>query len=96
LNDSGIPVPQLDQNAPPQLNEPLPNPVIPRPPVTEIPQVNSTLHVPTARPTDPALLPELPPVVPTDLPNIVPTVQVPPNNIPTDRIPTVDIPPLLP
>jgi hypothetical protein len=96
LNNSGIPVPQLDQDVPPQLNEALPTPVVTHLPGTEIPQVNPTLPVPTVKPTDPAVLPELPPVVPTKLPDIVPTVQVPPNIIPTDLIPTIDIPPLLP
>jgi hypothetical protein len=92
LNDAGIPVPQLDQNVPPQLGEPLPTPVETRLPVPEIPQVNPT----SPAPTEPALLPELPPVIPTELPNIVPTVQAPPNIIPTDLIPTIDIPPLIP
>lgn len=92
LNDAGIPVPQLDQNVRPHLDEPLPAPVVTVPPVTEIPQVNPT----SPAPTDPALLPELPPVIPTELPNIVPTVQAPPNIIPTDLIPTIDIPPLIP
>jgi hypothetical protein len=96
LHNSGIPVPQLDQDVPPQLNELLPTPVVTHLPDTEIPQVNPTLPVPTVKPTDPAVLPELPPMVPSKLPNIVPTVQVPPNIIPTDLIPTIDIPPLLP
>lgn len=91
LNDSGIPVPQLDQNVPPQLDETLPSSVATLPPVTEIPQVYPTLPAPTAKPTNPVLLPELPPVIPTSLPNIVPTIQIPP-----DLIPTIDLPPVLP
>ena len=78
LKKSGILVPQIDQDALPQLDEPSPTlvgPIVTPLPVTEIPQVNPTLPAPAL--TSP-LPTELPQVIPTDLPKIIPTIQVPP------------------
>jgi hypothetical protein len=83
LNDSGIPVPQLNPDVPLPLDESLPTPFVTPAPIPEIPQVNPTLPVPTVKPT---LVPEIPEVNLTDLPDIVPTVQVPPEIIPTTNI----------
>jgi len=97
LNNSGIFLPgldQLDQDVLPRLDEPTPTPTATLAPLPEIPQVNPTSSNPTVIPPPtgiPPLLTEIPPVIPTDLPNILPTIQVPPN-----LIPTIQIPPLLP
>lgn len=88
LNDAGIPVAQVDPYIPLPLDELLPAPSVTSTPIPEIPQVDPTLPAPT---TGPTLVPELPQAVPTDLPDLVPTVQVPP-----DLIPTAEIPSLLP
>jgi hypothetical protein len=108
LNGSGILLPQLDQleqTVPPVLAEPSPTPAATPTFIPETPQVNPTLPNPTAIPPlssiVPPLLPEIPQVSPTDLPDIVPTIQVPAGlvptiQIPTLQIPTIQIPPLLP
>lgn len=108
LNSSGISLPQLDeleQEVPPVLSEPSPTPAATPAFLPELPQVNPTLPNPTAIPPLPSevppLLPEIPQVNPTDLPDIIPTIQVPPGliptiQIPTIQIPTIQIPPLLP
>ena len=88
LEESGIHVPQsIDENVLPQPDETLPtlvSPVATLLPVTEIPQVNPTLPVSTlSAPSSPApevtspLPIEPPQVVPTDLPKIIPTIEVP-------------------
>src|SRR5687768_2603966 len=92
LEDLGIPVPQIiDEEVPPQIDQILPtlvNPIGTFLPVTENPQVNPTL--PTSTPSAPEVIPpvltELPPVNPTDLPESIPTVEVP----------TIQVPPILP
>ncbi|MCI0609595.1 MAG: hypothetical protein L0Z71_11110 [Anaerolineae bacterium] len=96
LNESGIPVPQfIDEEVLPQVDEILPNlvdPITTLIPVTDTPLVNPTLpaSTPSAPEVIPPLLTELPPVVPTDLPEIIPTIQVPPS------LPTIKVPTLLP
>jgi len=90
LKESGIPVPQnIDEEVLPQIDEIMPTLVAPIRtllPSTEIPQVNETL--PTSTPSAPEVIPpiltKLPPVNPTDLPEVIPTVRVPPV-IPTIR-----------
>jgi len=92
LEDLGIPVPQIiDEEVPPQIDQILPtlvNPIGTFLPVTENPQVNPIL--PTSTPSAPEVIPpvltELPPVNPTDLPESIPTVEVP----------TIQVPPILP
>lgn len=79
LNQSGIPLPSIDQNVPLPPNEPTLTP-------------ESTLTA------TPVLVLETPQVNPTNLPNIVPTLQVPPEIVPTrvvppKIIPTLEIPP---
>ena len=74
LNNSGVILPQLDQNVLPSREEPTPIPTE-MPLVTpEIPQVNPTLPVPTVG----SVLPQET-IQPNsmDLPKIVPTIQVP-------------------
>lgn len=107
LKESGVPLPQIiDEYLLPTLNETLPtlvNPVMTLLPATEAPQINETL--PTSTPSTPEVIPpiltKLPPVNPTDVPKIIPTVQVPPNIVPTIQIPseivpTIQIPPIHP
>ena len=101
LNDSGIPIPGINTDILlPQLDESLPVPSSTPTSNLEVPQVNPTLPAPTAIPADATSIPDIPQVLSTDLPDIVPTVEVPPNivptvQVPTDLIPTVQIPPLL-
>lgn len=87
LNNSGILVPALDQDALPALDEPT---VIPTEThqIPEIPQINPTLPIPT--PTS-LLIRETAQPNPTDAPEIVPTVRVP-----TIQAPTVQVPSLIP
>ena len=67
-----------------------------------LPQFEEPTLTPTAAPTaTPLPILVTPRVNPTDLPNIVPTIQVPPEIIPTTEvspkiIPTIEIPPLIP
>ena len=67
-----------------------------------LPQFEEPTLTPTAAPTaTPLPILVTPQVNPTDLPNIVPTIQVPPEIIPTTEaspkiIPTIEIPPLIP
>lgn len=80
LNKSGVIVPQLDQNQNvlPGLEQPAPIPTetpLVTPIVTpQLPQVNPTLPIPTV---DSVLTQDAPQENLTDLPKIVPTVQVP-------------------
>jgi len=87
LNSSGIHLPELDQpdqNILPRFDERTPTPMATPTFLPEIPEVNPTLSHPIPlKPTTipsaiPSLLPEVPQVNPTDLPGIVPTVQMPP------------------
>jgi hypothetical protein len=106
LKESGIPIPQIiDEEVLPPIDGIVPTLVAPIRtllPVTEIPQVNETL--PTSMPSAPEVIPpvltQLPPVNPTNLPEAIPTVQVPPNIVPTIQIPsilpTVRVPTLFP
>lgn len=101
LNEAGIPVPQVQPDLPFPLEESPPVSNVTPTPAPEVPQMNPSSAAPTARPTNPAIVPELPEIIPTDLPDIIPTIQVPPDIIPTiqnpsDLVPTIDIPPLLP
>jgi hypothetical protein len=106
LKESGIPVPQnIDEEVLPQIDEIWPTLVAPIRtllPVTEIPQVNEALpaSTPSAPEVIPPILTNLPPVNPTDLPEAIPTVQVPPIiptiQIPSEIIPTIRVPTLLP
>ena len=101
LKESGIPVPQIiNEDVLPQIDEVLPtlvDPIMTLLPVTEVPEVNPTSLAPAE--TTP-IAPEIPQTNPTTLPDVVPTIQVPPNVIPTiqvpDIVPTIQIPPLLP
>jgi hypothetical protein len=101
LEDSGVPVPQIiDEEVPPQLDEIFPTLVIPIRtllPVTEVPQVNPTLpaSTPSAPEVIPPLLTELPPVNSTDLPENIPTVEVPTIQVP-QILPTIKVSTLLP
>jgi hypothetical protein len=67
-----------------------------------LPQFEGPTLTPTVAPTaTPLPIGVTPQVNPTDLPNIVPTIQVPPEIIPTTEvspkiIPTIEIPPLIP
>jgi len=70
LNQSGIPIPQPNQDVLPQFEEPTLTPTVTPLPILETPQVN-----------------------PTDLPEIIPTIQVPP---PPKIVPTIEIPPPIP
>jgi hypothetical protein len=99
LNSSGILLPQLDQpeqEVPPALAEPSVTPAATPTFIPEAPVVNPTLPNPTVIPPLPSevppLLPEIPQVNPTDLPDIIPTIQVPPGLIPTIQIPTIQVP----
>lgn len=106
LKESGILVPQIiDEEVLPPIDEIVPTlvePVTTLLPATEIPQANETL--PTSTPSAPEVIPplptKLPPVIPTDLPEIIPTVQVPPIiptiQIPSEIVPTIQVPPILP
>jgi hypothetical protein len=95
LEELGISVPQIiHEEVPHQIEEILPtlvNPIETLLPVTEIPQVNPTLpaSTPSAPEVIPPLLTELPPVNPTDLPEVIPTIQVPPEVLPTIQIPQI-------
>ena len=96
LNDSGILLPQLDQpdqGVLPPFVELTPTPIATPTSLPEIPQVNPTSSspIPLNPTTIPSLLPEIPRVNPTHLPNVLPTIEVP-----LELIPTVQIPPLLP
>jgi hypothetical protein len=99
LNSSGILLPKFDQPDPvenvlPQFDEPTPTPTVTPALLPEIPQVNPTssnptvIHPPTVIPP---ILTGIPPVIPANLPNIVPTIQVLPEVIPTIQI-TLPIP----
>ena len=83
LKESGVPVPQnIDEEVLPQLDEIVPTLVAPIRtvlPSTEIPQVNETLPISTPSAPEVILpsLTKLPPDNPTDLPEVIPTVQVP-------------------
>ena len=76
LNKSGIILPHLDQNQNvlPSLKEPTAVPASTPQVLPELPQVNPTLPAPAVSSVVPQ---ESIPVHPTDLPKIVPTVQVP-------------------
>ena len=97
LNSSGILLPKLDQphqDVLPQFDEPIPTPIATPTFLLEIPQVNPTSSNPTMIPPPtviPPILTEIPPVIPSDVPNIVPTIQVLPEIIPTIQI-TLPIP----
>ncbi len=98
LNSSGILVPPPDQEVLPPSVEPTPIvTVTPLPSLTpEIPQVSpisaasteTPLPIMETLPVDPTDLPEVVPTI-QDLPEIVPTIQVPPEIIPTIEIPTL-------
>ena len=98
LSQSGIVLPQLEEEVPPLFKEPTPIPpttptAVPLP-VLETPQIEPT-GLPQMVPTEPTL--EVPPVeIPPvqELPKIVPTVQVPPVQDLPELIPTVKIPPV--
>ena len=83
LKESGVPVPQnIDEEVLPQLDEIVPTLVAPirtLRPSTEIPQVHETLPISTPSAPEVILpsLTKLPPDNPTDLPEVIPTVQVP-------------------
>ena len=83
LKESGVPVPQnIDEEVLPQLDEIVTTLVAPIRtvlPSTEIPQVNETLPISTPSAPEVILpsLTKLPPDNPTDLPEVIPTVQVP-------------------
>lgn len=83
LKESGVPVPQnIDEEVLPQLDEIVPTLVAPIRtllPSTEIPPVNETLPISTPSAPEVILpsLTKLPPDSPTDLPEVIPTVQVP-------------------
>ena len=106
LKKSGVPVPPIiNEEVLPQIDEIVPTLVAPVRtllPVTEIPQVNETLpaSTPSAPEVIPPVLTQLPPVNPTDLPEAIPTVQVPPIiptiQMPSEIIPTIQVPPILP
>jgi len=99
MNSSGILLPKLDQPEPiedvvPQFDEPTPIPTVTPDLLPEIPQVNPTSSNPTVLPPAtviPPILTGIAPVIPTNLPNIVPTIQVVPEIIPTIQI-TLPIP----
>jgi hypothetical protein len=99
LSKSGILLPQLDQphqgeDVLPQFDEPTPTPSATPALLPEIPQVSPTSSNPTVIPPPTVIAPiltEIPPVIPTDVPNIVPTIQVLPEIIPTIQI-TLPIP----
>jgi hypothetical protein len=99
LNNSGILLPQLDhldqgEDVLPQFDEPTPTPSATPALLPEIPQVNPTSLNPTVIPPPTVIHPiltEIPPVIPTDVPNIIPTIQVLPEIIPTIQI-TLPIP----
>ena len=82
LNESGIVVPEPDQEVLPQLDTPSPTlsptpsptPLV-TPFVTEIPEITSTLPAPEA--TSLPIAETLPPVDPTDLPETDPTIDIP-------------------
>lgn len=90
LNESGIPVPQIiEEDVLPQLDKPSPTlvePIMTLPSVTEIPQINPTSLAPAVVSPLPT---ELPQVIPPDLPQIIPTVQVPPDILQTIQVPTL-------
>jgi hypothetical protein len=99
LNSSGILLPKFDQLDPledvlPQFDEPTPTPTVTPALLPEIPQVNPTssnptvIHPPTVIPP---ILTGIPPVISTNVPNIVPTIQVPLELIPTIQV-TLPIP----
>jgi len=101
LNKSGIPVPSLDQDVRPPLDQPtiiptnipqltpgLPIPTASPVLMQETAQVNPTLPIPTATSV---VIQEATQVSPTDSPKIVPTVQVS-----TIQVPTLPIPSLIP
>ena len=89
LNNSGILLPQPDQDVLPQFEEPTPTPIATPTSLPEIHQINpiSSNPIPLIPTAIPSLLPEIPQVNPTDRPNIVPTIQVPQELIPTIQIP---------
>jgi hypothetical protein len=93
LNNSGILLPQPDQDVLPQFEEPTPTPMATPTSLPEIHQINPTSSnpIPLIPTAIPSLLPEIPQANPTDRPNIVPTIQVPPEVIPTIQI-TLPIP----
>jgi len=99
LKESGVPVPPIiNEEVLPQIDEIVPTlaaPIRTLLPSTEIPQVHPT--VPTSTPSAPEVIP---PVNPTGLPEVIPTVQVPPVvptiQIPSEIISTIQVPPNLP
>jgi hypothetical protein len=88
LNESGILVPPLDQEVLPNLDEPTVTPTETPLVIPEIPQVNPTLPIPTA-----TMVPsqETAQANPTDLPKIIPAIEVP-----TIEVPIIDVPSLIP